>query len=324
MKALRFERFGDPDVLRQVTVATPRADGDTAIVAVRAASINPSDLGNVAGRFPQTTLPRIPGRDYSGVVVDGPAAWIGVEVWGTGNAGFARDGSHAEAIAVPVASLRRKPATLSHAEAASIGVNFAAAWLGVVDYARLAAGETLVVIGAAGGVGGAAVQIGHRIGARVIGIDRAAPHPESPAARLADRIVTPEPAESAAMIRELTGGRGAAVVLNAVGGATFEPSLAMLAPRGRLAVLASPGQRRASFDLLDFYHNESQLFGVDTLKRDMVESAALLEALTPGFEAGGFQPPVIERAVGLDQAVEAYRAVAAGTRGRVVLLPDAG
>jgi NADPH:quinone reductase-like Zn-dependent oxidoreductase len=321
MRALRFHQKGPPTVLRLETVPDPQADADTAVVAVHAASINPSDVGNVAGNFPRTTLPRTPGRDYAGLVVAGPADWIGAEVWGTGDAGFTRDGSHAEAIVVPIDSLRRKPSALSHAEAASIGVTFAAAWLGVVEYARLGAGETLVVIGANGGVGGAAVQVGRRIGARVIGVDRSPPNPASHAARMAERITTPAPGDAAAAIRQLTGGRGAEVVLNTVGGATFEPSLGMLAHRGRLVVLASPGQRRQSFDLLDFYHNESRLFGVDTLARDMTASAAILDGLAPGFEDGSFLPPIIDRTVDLAHAIEAYQAVAAGARGRVVLTP---
>jgi NADPH2:quinone reductase len=321
MRALRFYEFGSPDVLRSEIVAAPQPDADHAIVAVHAASVNPSDVANVAGRFPATVLPRTPGRDYAGIVVDGPAEWMDAEVWGTGDAGFAVDGSHAELIRVPIASLRRKPTTLTHAEAASIGVNFAAAWLGVAGYAALRPGETLVVIGASGGVGGAAVQIGRRIGARVIGIDRSAPRDDAPATKMAERIVTPPPAEAAAMIRDLTKGRGADVVLNTVGGATFEPSLAMLAHRGRLAVLASPGQPRQTFDLLDFYHNESQLFGVDTLKRDMVASAALLDGVAPGFEDGSYLPPIIAESFALDDAAQAYRSVAAGTRGRVVITP---
>ena len=321
MRALRFFEFGGVEKLAGEIVEDPRADADHAVVAVQAASINPSDVGNVAGRFPHTTLARIPGRDYSGVVTEGPSDWIGAEVWGTGDAGFTVDGSHAELIRVPIASLRRKPTVLSHPEAASIGVTFAAAWLGVVEYARLRPGETLVVIGASGGVGGAAVQIGRRIGARVIGVDRSQPHPDSPAAQIAEQIVTPPPEHAAAMIWEVTLGGGANVVLNAVGGATFEPSLGMLAPRGRLAVLASAGQRRQSFDLLDFYHNESQLFGVDTLRRDMTASAALLDGVAPGFEDGSFRPPVIASTIGLDGAADAYRSVAAGAAGRVVLTP---
>lgn len=322
MKALRFYEFGAPDVLRLENLPDPQADTSHAVVAVHAASINPSDIRNIEGRFPMTTLPRTPGRDYAGVVVAGPKTWLDAQVWGTGDAGFAVDGSHAAFIRVPVASLRRKPAQLSYEQAASIGVNFAAAWLGVVEYAKLREGETLVVIGAGGGVGGAGVQIGHASGARVIGISRKALSEGSPAAQMTDHAMTLPSAEAVLAVRELTLGRGADVVLNTVGGETFEPSLAMLAHRGRLLVLASPSQRRQSLDLLDFYHKEAQMFGVDTLKRDMVASAALLDAMGPGFEAGRLIAPVIARTVGLGQAVDAYKQVSAGMQGRIVIIPD--
>ena len=147
-----------------------------------AASINPSDVKNVAGGMKQTTLPRIPGRDFSGVVEAGPADWVGAEVWGTGgDAGSIRDGSHAELIGVPVASLRRKPDALSFDQAAAVGVNYIAAWCGI-EAAGLKAGETVFLIGAGGGVGGAAAQVARHLGARVIGADRHVPHPDELAA----------------------------------------------------------------------------------------------------------------------------------------------
>src|SRR6202042_1287353 len=180
MRAIRFEAFGDHSVLEALEVPAPIADEKTAVVRVMGASINPSDVKNVAGAMRQTTLPRIPGRDFAGVVEAGPAEWIGAEVWGTGgDTGFTRDGTHAELIAVPVASLRRKPEILSFDQAASVGVNYMAAWCGL-DAANLKAGETMLLIGAGGGVGGAAAQIARRLGAHVIGADRHAPHPEAP------------------------------------------------------------------------------------------------------------------------------------------------
>src|SRR5277367_2488811 len=175
MRAVRFETFGDPTVLDVVEAPSPTVGEGTALVRVMAASINPSDVKNVAGAMKQTTLPRIPGRDYAGVVEAGPAAWIGAEVWGTGgDTGFTRDGTHAELLVVPVASLRRKPETLSFDQAASVGVNYLAAWCGI-EVAGLKAGETILLIGAGGGVGGAAAQIAQRLGARVIGADKRAP-----------------------------------------------------------------------------------------------------------------------------------------------------
>ena len=121
---------------------------------------------------------------------DGPEVWLGAEVWGTGgNVGFTRDGTHAQQLVVPTASLRRKPATLSFEQAASVGVNFMAAWRGLVDGAGLGAGETVVLIGAGGGVGNAAAQIARQLGARVIGVDRSPPHPSAVILGIADPMI---------------------------------------------------------------------------------------------------------------------------------------
>jgi NADPH:quinone reductase len=123
-------------------------------------------------------------------------------------------------------------------------------------------------------------------------------------------------------IRRATNGRGAEVVFDTVGGPMFEPALQSLGHRGRLLEISSAGDRRVSFDLIDFYHNESRLFGVDTRARDAIASAVLLEALVPFFEQGAFQPPVIDRVIALSDGRAAYEQMAHGeVRGRLVLAP---
>jgi NADPH:quinone reductase-like Zn-dependent oxidoreductase len=321
MRAVRFEAFGDPSVLNVVATAPPTADEATALVRVMAASINPSDVKNVAGAMNQTILPRIPGRDFAGVVEAGPAEWIGAEVWGTGgDTGFSRDGTHAELIAVPLASLRRKPDTLSFDEAASIGVNYLAAWCGL-EAAALAAGETVLLIGAGGGVGSAAAQIARRLGACVIGADSRAPHPDAPIHAIAENLIIGAE-DLPAAVRAATNGKGADVVFDLVGGVMFRDALGSLAEGGRLVEIAATGQREVSFDLADFYHNESRLFGVDTLKRDLTASAKVLEALTPGFVAGYYHAAPIGGTYRLGKVQEAYRIVAAGAGARIVLRPQ--
>ncbi len=324
MKALRFAAFGPVSGLSYVDLPDPQADESTAVVKVLAASINPSDVKNVEGKMEHTTLPRVPGRDFAGVVVHGPADWIGAAVWGTGGEiGYSVDGSHAELIALPVASLRRKPDALSFAEAAVIGTTYLAAWLAVVEYAQIEPGETLIVIGAGGGVGGSAAQIGKWRGATVIGIDRGQISPDAPAAKALDRYCSTDNVDVLELLREATGGRGADVVFDTVGGDMFEPSLSALAHRGRLVEISSLGSRRVSFDLLDFYHNESQLFGADTRKRDAVASAILLDALRPHFESGVFIAPRIDKVIPLSEGRDAYQQMAAGqARGRLVLAQD--
>jgi NADPH:quinone reductase len=322
VRAIQIKAFGDLAALTLVNVADPVAAPDTAVVRVQSASVNPSDVKNVLGAMHQTTLPRIPGRDYAGVVEVGPAEWQGVSVWGTGgDFGFTRDGTHAERIPVPVASLRRMPSRLSFDEAASIGVTYLAAWCGVVEAANLKKGETLGIIGVGGGVGSAAAHIAARLGARVIGVDRREPPAETGVCNVIEKLIIGAP-DGGAAIREATGGRGADVVLDTVGGVVFRSSLSALALRGRLVEISSTGTREVTFDLVDFYHNESRLFGVDTLKRDAVASAVALDGVSAGFEAGDFHPSPIAGSFPLKDAVAAYRRVQQGSPGRVVLHPQ--
>jgi NADPH:quinone reductase len=323
MHALQFTKFGAVSNLHLVDLPDPKAGPDTAIVKVAAGAISPSDIMNVEGRMEHTTLPRVPGRDYAGTVVDGPAGWVGAEVWGTGGEiGFSIDGSHAELMAVPIASLRHKPERLSLEQAGAMGITYLAAWVGTIEYARLAPGETLLVIGASGGVGSAAAQIGKWRGARVLGIDRHPLAPDSAAAQAVDEFFLLDGETVEQIVSRATGGRGAQVIFDTVGGEMVEPALKALGHRGRQIAIASAGGRHASFDFVDFYHNESQLIGVDTRHRNATESASVLEALTPFFEDGAFQPPVIDRTIPLADGLTAYEQVARHeARGRLVLVP---
>jgi len=318
MKAIQFKSFGTLDVLETVDVPTPSASAANAVVAVKSASVNPSDVKNVSGHFARTTLPRIPGRDFSGIVAQGPAEWIGAEVWGTGgDIGSTRDGTHAQSVQVPVTALLRKPSKLTHEQASAVGVTFGVAWVGAIEYAKAAAGEQVAVIGVGGGVGSAVAQIAKSRGCRVIGIDRDPPDEDSPAARHIDDYV-PLGRSTTERVRELGG--GVDVVFDTVGGVLFETALALVKRRGRVLQISATGKRRVDFDLIDFYHNETQLFGVDSAQRGLVESTKVLAELADGFQSGALEPPAIAKRFDLAHARQAYEAVAAGSRGRVVIV----
>jgi NADPH2:quinone reductase len=324
VRALRFDRFGNPQVLEVAAVPDPVAADDWAVIAVKAASVNPSDVKNVAGAMEWTILPRVPGRDFAGVVVVGPSDWLGVEVWGTGgDIGFTLDGSHAELLRVPVSALARKPESLSFDEASAVGVNFVVGWVGAVETAQVEKGETIVVFGVSGGVGGAVAQIAHSLGARVLGVDLVAPSATTPAAAAIDEflLLDPEAPAIGAEVRRLTGGKGAEVVYDAVGGVTTPAALDSLARRGRLVVISAVGTRTVEIDLVDFYHRELRLLGADSGKLDASASAARLSLLAPRFETGEFRPLPVTRYFDLTQGEQAYRAVAEGTPGRVVIRP---
>jgi NADPH:quinone reductase-like Zn-dependent oxidoreductase len=299
MKSLRFTAFGPPSVLRLEEVAIPEPGEGEALVRVKAAAINPSDIGNVAGRFKNTTLPRTPGRDFAGM-------HEGAEVWGSCPAlGIDRDGSHAEYVVVPAETLSLKPKSLSMAQAAAIGVPYITAWASVVSAAQIQRGETILIVGAAGAVGQAATQIANWKQARVIGADiRSDPIPG------AESVVNTETEDLRERVLELTAGKGVDAVFDTVGGPLFEPALRSLRFGGRQVAIASPGHPQVSFNLVDFYHNFSRLLGVDSYGLTSRQVKEIEDELQRGFETGALTPPPIET-VPFEKAVEAYNRVAA-------------
>ena len=314
MKALRFETYGPPLVLSVVELPEPEPHAGEVVIQVKATAVNPSDVKNVAGHF-KTALPRVPGRDYAGIVVAGDAK-KGLEVWGSGPGfGSARDGAHAQCIAVPTEWIAPKPANVSMEAAGAIGVPYSAAWCALVTAGNVQPGETVLIVGASGAVGQAATQIAHWKKARVIGASLGTDNPAK-----ADAIIDTRTQQLDQAARALTGGNGVDLVLDTVSGPLFEPALKSLRIGGRQIAITSSKDRRVSFDLVDFYHNKSHLIGVDTVKLSGPEIAAIMNDLRPGFEGGQLQAPSVATWP-LDRAVEAYQMVERGTRTKQVLLP---
>lgn len=290
--------------IEKVPQPEPR-DGE-ALVQVKAAAINPSDVKNVSGHFAGTTLPRTPGRDFSGIVVAGKKHQ-GLEVWSSGpGLGITRDGAQAEFVIVPEEALSLKPRTLSMEQAAAIGVPFLTAWFALVHAAQLEAGETILIVGAAGAVGQAATQIANWRKARVLGAARSSnPIPGAAA------VINTTTDDLRERVFALTEGKGADAVFDTVGGAMFEPALRSLRLGGRQVSITSTGNRRVSFDLVDFYHNLSRLIGVDSMKFTPRDVAAIAEELRPGFEANLLKAPPVQL-VPFENAIEAYERIAGG------------
>ena len=324
MQAILIERFGDPSELSQKEIPKPEPGEGEVLVEVHAAAVNRSDVLNARGSFPFTTLPRIPGRDFAGVVVDGPPELVGTEVWGTGGGelGFVRDGSHARYLAISGNAVAPKSETLSLEEASASGLAYVTAGSALIELGGVSAGETILVTGAAGGVGSAAVMIARWKGARVIGAIK----DESERAR-AERagvevIVDTSLEEVTDAVRAATDGGGANLVLDAVGGAQFEPALNSLGEKGRMVVITTtPAKQHVSFDLLDFYRKGLRLFGLMTSFLNAAESAAVLRGLRPGFDEGALRAPAIAERYPLEQAGTAYARVESGeVAGRVLLV----
>jgi NADPH:quinone reductase-like Zn-dependent oxidoreductase len=305
MKALRFSAFGLPSVLRIEEIPIPEPGEGESLIRVKAAGINPSDIGNVLGRFKKTTLPRTPGRDFAGIVAKGKYR-EGEEVWGSSSTlGIAQDGSHAEYVVATDEALSLKPKSLSMAQAAALGVPYITAWASIVSAAQIQPGETILIIGAAGSVGQAATQIANWKQARVIGAATTSdPIPG------AASVINTASEDLHERVLALTQGKGADAVFDTVGGALFESALRSLSPGGRQVAISSAGSPRVSFNLIDFYHNRSRLMGVDSYGLTSRQVGEIEEELRAGFEIGALQPPIVE-IVPFEEAVDAYTRVAA-------------
>jgi len=322
LKALQFNRIGSLDDLKIVDIPKPRPADDEALVQIKAAAINPSDVKNVLGKMHETSIPRIPGRDFAGVVLEGPPEWIDRKVFGSGgNLGFGRDGTHAEFVTIPVSALNSLPKNLTFEQAAAMGVAYLTAWAAVVSTVRIQAGETILITGTTGAVGNAAAKIARKFGARVIGTIRKSVDIPVLSTSVVSHWLGLDAGDLPAAVFDATAGKGVDVVFDVVGGPIFEPCLKSLALRGRHVAIASNPDPRVSFNLVDFYHRELRLFGVDSLKITFEQAAHIFQGLTPGIEDGTFQPPPV-RSVSFSGIVEAYRLLGEGkVKEKLILVP---
>jgi NADPH2:quinone reductase len=298
----------------------PVAKPGFAVVRVGAAAVNPSDVKASLGLMPQAVWPRTPGRDFAGVVVAGPTEWVGREVYGSGgDIGITRDGSHARFLLLPAEALRDRPRSISMDEAGAVGVPFVTAYEGFRRSGMPQAGQTVLVLGANGKVGQAAVQLAAQGGARVIAVQRRAGPFEGFASGPVD-VIDAGAGDIAAQVRELTNGRGADIVYNTVGSAYFEAANKAMA-KGATQIFIATHDRAVPFDIFAFYRGMHTYVGIDSLALDCVAATAQLDAMREGFERGTLKPFPVARAFALEDAAEAYRLVLSGSTDRVVLRP---
>jgi NADPH2:quinone reductase len=292
------------------------------LIEVKAAAVNPSDVKAATGSMPYAVFPRTPGRDYAGVIIDGPSGSIGREVFGSsGDLGIRRDGTHATHLSVALEATVEKPKSTSWEEAAGIGVPFVTAMEGFRRAGIPKVGETVLVMGVNGKVGQAAVQIATWHGARAIGVVRKK-EPYEGHANAAVEVIDASSADVATRVRELTDGKGADIVFNTVGDPYFQAAHNSLALRGRQILIAAI-DRIVQFNILEFYRGQHTYVGIDTLGLSSIATGDVLRELAPGFAGGHLKPfPINPASVfPLEDARRAFVAVAGSSRDRVILKP---
>lgn len=327
MKAIQIDSHGPVSELDLAEVREAPLGPDEVRVRVEAAGINPSDVGSRLGWFPGFPLPRILGRDFAGTVIEGSPDLVGAAVWGSGgDLGFTRDGTHAETIVVPTRAVVRRPRNISAEQAAAAGVPFVTAWT-ALELAGVAAGETVLISGAAGSVGTAAIRLARVRGARAVALVRDSAETER--VRVDDVLAvvrSDSPTFSEEMlesVRARTGGRGCDVALNGVGAPVFDAMLSALADGGRMVVYSAVAGREVQLDLLTLYRRRIRIAGLTTAIVDAVRAAEILDRLTPLFESGALLPLDVTARFPLAKARDAYAAVQRGAVGKIVLVPAA-
>lgn len=303
------------------TLSLSPRDGEV-LVEIRAAAINPSDAKAAIGMMPHATWPRTAGRDWCGVVREGPASMLGKEYFGSsGHLGITRDGTHATHLVVEAAAAVEKPVNLGSEEAAGLGVPFVTATEGFRRSGMPGQGDNVLIMGLNGKVGQAAAQIAAWKGARVFGVVRRdEPYAGHACAKI--EVLNSAAIDVAARLRELTGGKGADIVYNTVGDPYYEAGTKSLAVGGR-QIFISAINKIVQFDIFAFYRGRHTYVGADSLSLSSPAGGDILRELLPGLASGHLKPfPIAPHAIyPLERAREAYVAVLGSARDRLVFKP---
>ncbi|MFD3943777.1 NADPH:quinone oxidoreductase family protein [Streptomyces sp. NPDC058579] len=318
MQAWRVHENGEPgEVMQRDEVETPTPGAGQLLLKVRAANVNFPDALLCRGQYQvRPPLPFTPGVEICGETEDGrrviatPALPYG---------GFA-DYAVADA-----AALLPAPEALDDAEAAALHIGYQTGWFGLHRRAALKEGETLLVHAAAGGVGSAAVQLGKAAGATVIGVVGGSEKAEVARALGCDVVVDRRSEDVIAAVKEATGGRGADVIYDPVGGEAYAQSAKVVAFEGRIVVVGFASGAIPSPALNHALVKNYSIVGLHWGLYNLKDPAAILrchETLTE-YAAKGLIKPLVSERVPFEAAADAVQRVSEGvTTGRLVVLPE--
>lgn len=319
MKALVVREFGGPDVMKVEDVPAPSAGPGQILIRVRAIGVNPVDTYIRAGMYARKpNLPYTPHADIGGTV---EAIGEGVTKVKPGDRVYAYmvDGAGAERARAEEWQVQRLPERTTFAQGAAIGVPYATAWRALFLKTHARPGETLLVHGASGAVGVAAVQLARAHGMRVIGTAGTAEGLRLVREQGAHAVLNHREPDYLTNIPGLTGGRGPDVILEMMANVNLDRDLDILAPHGRIMVIGNRG--RVEIDARKMMGKDGAMLGMTLFNTTRDEFKEIHAGLVAGLENGTLTP-VIRKELPLAQASQAHvEVMEPGAFGKIVLVP---
>ena len=326
MRALRCHAFDQPETLSQDTVPDPVPAAGEIVVQVSAAGVNFPDALMVMGQYQvRPPLPFTPGGEAAGVITAVAADVVHLQV-GQRVVVFTRTGAFAERVCAPASAATILPEAVTSEVAATLPLAFGTAMHALIDRAHLVKGETLLVLGASGGVGLAAVMIGKALGARVIAAASSAEKLAVCQLHGADVCINYSTESLRDRLKEITGGRGPDVICDPVGGALTEPAFRSIAWGGRHLVIGFAGGAIPSLPLNLPLLKGASVIGVFWGAFEQREPAANARHLAQLLEwvAQGIIAPVVSARYPLSNGAAALRDILERrVVGKVVITPHA-
>jgi NADPH2:quinone reductase len=326
MKAVLCDEYGPPEALKIVDMPAPEMQPGHVRLSMRAAGVNFQDTLIIKGEYQfKPPMPFIPGGEVAGVVTEVADDVDGFAV-GDHVLGLTRWGGYCEELVAPVDQLVKYPPEMDFADAAGFLTNFGTSYHALVHRGDLKAGETLLVLGAAGGVGLAAVQIGKVLGARVIAAASSESKLKLAKTYGADELIDYSDGDYKEKVKELTGGKGADVIYDAVGGDYFDQALRCINWNGRLLVVGFAAGRIPSAPANLALLKGCSIVGVfyGRFKTEEPEKAqAMIGEIVDLYLQGKLKPHISQR-LPLDQAREALNLfINREAEGKIILTSEA-
>ena len=321
MKAIRAHEFGPPTVMRIEEITAPKPGAKQVLVAIKAAGVNPVDTyirsGVYARKKPDP--PFTPGFDGAGVVESvGPEVKRfkpGDRVYINGSV----TGSYAEKAVCNEENVHPLPAALSFAQGAGVHVPYGTSVHAIFNVARARAGETILIHGASGGVGSAAVQIARAAGMKVIGTGGTERGRQMVREQGAHHVLDHHAADFVEQVMAVTGGRGPDVILEMLANVNLTKDLKAIAFRGRIVIIGN----RGTIDMSprDAMAKDASIIGMMLLNITPEESRLIDSAIAVGLDSGTMKP-VVGKELPLDKAAQAHEDILSpGSLGKIVLIP---